>query len=260
MKFSPHRASGRPVRGQQQEVAAPRVVGLSALLLLLLLPSLAAALTLPGMDEEKTVTQEDPVVTKLKGMLVELREKVADNPSDFKSLLEMGALLSRLNELAPDGGKRVPEALAAYRRALDLAHDPQVRSFVAAQMGELLLAAHFHREAVHILNQTVPLAKKVGLGKTDTYARMLLHFAKAQQELGNEREARRLFARALKAARNVSPHVYAQAWLGLGAYTDKEVKELEDCAEFLRRRREGAASSTWLWTLWSRIAPAGPRG
>ncbi len=44
----------------------------------------------------------------------------------------------------------------------------QVRSFVAAQMGELLLAAHFHREAVHILNQTVPLAKKVGLGKTDT--------------------------------------------------------------------------------------------
>ncbi len=53
MKFSPHRASGRPVRGQQQEVAAPRVVGLSALLLLLLLPSLAAALTLPGMDEEK---------------------------------------------------------------------------------------------------------------------------------------------------------------------------------------------------------------
>lgn len=303
----------------------------------------------------QTVTQEDPLVTKLKGMLVELREKVGDNPSDFKSLLEMGALLSRLNELAPDGGKRVPEALAAYRRALDLAHDPQacgvcgesrfrrcgllgweiaglcweglyiwiscvfsraasvwhypmlnakgggkaagnqlqtcaragahsavplrlvqVRSFVAAQMGELLLAAHFHKEAVHILNQTVPLAKKVGLGKTDTvgapgaatweacatqavqalsmqccmpatryanghdrrdtcpllrvtpwffclvtaaqmlcspslsvlpplqFARMLLHFAKAQQELVNEREARRLFARALKAARNVS--------------------------------------------------------
>lgn len=53
MKFSPHRQSGRPVRGQQQEVAAPRVVRLAALLLLLLLPSLAAALTLPGMDEEK---------------------------------------------------------------------------------------------------------------------------------------------------------------------------------------------------------------
>lgn len=50
---------------------------------------------------------------------------MGDNPSDFKSLLEMGALLSKLDELAPDGGKRVPEALSAYRRALDLAHDPQ---------------------------------------------------------------------------------------------------------------------------------------
>ncbi len=75
------------------------------------------------------------MVTKLKGMLVELREKVADNPSDFKSLLEMGALLSRLNELAPDGGKRVPEALAAYRRALDLAHDPQVCGYGVGWVG-----------------------------------------------------------------------------------------------------------------------------
>ncbi|KAL4448264.1 hypothetical protein ABPG75_005483 [Micractinium tetrahymenae] len=227
------------------KAARPRLAAAAALLpaallaLLLLPPPRAAALTLPGMDEEKTITQEDPVVTKLKGMLSELREKVGDNPSDFKSLLEMGTLLARLNELDPDGGKRVPQALAAFRHALDLAHDPQVRSFVAAQMGDLLLAARFHREAVHILNQTVPLAQRSGLGKTDTFARMLLHFAKAQRELGNEGEAQRLFARALKTARKVSPHVYAQAWLGLEEYSEREVKELEDCAEFLRRRREG---------------------
>lgn len=36
------------------------------------------------------------------------------------------------------------------------------------------------------------------------FARMLLHFAKAHRELGNEREAQRLFAQALKTARNVS--------------------------------------------------------
>lgn len=33
--------------------------------------------------------------------------------------------------------------------------------------------------------------------------------------------------------------MYAQAWLGLDAYSDQELKELEDCADFLRRRREG---------------------
>lgn len=237
MAVSTRRPACRPVEARREELAAPRAVALLALLLLL--PLQASALTLPGMDEEQTVTQDDPAVAKLKGMLGELREKVGDNPSDFKSLLEMGALLSKLDELAPDGGKRVPEALSAYRRALDLAHDPQVRSFVAAQMGELLLAAHFHKEAVHVLSQAVPLAQQVGLGQTDTFARMLLHFAKAHRELGNEREAQRLFAQALKTARNVSPHVYAQAWLGLDAYSDQELKELEDCADFLRRRREG---------------------
>lgn len=265
MAALPHRAAGRPEGVRPAELAAPLLVGLLALLLLL--PLQTAALSLPGMDEEQvryvqtsalqaschhvsspltaswirwraapslqpppldppawggallssgpppswyfggftmqTITQEDPAVTKLKGMLDELREKagrrgsnalrlwslvcalvpaawgaaacglsslpflpscrchdveppkldalpshssacvstcwplppprppqqVGDNPSDFKSLLEMGALLSTLDELAPDGGGRVPEALDAYRRALDMAKDPQASMF-----------------------------------------------------------------------------------------------------------------------------------
>lgn len=66
---------------------------------------------------------------------------------------------------APGGGAASCRAGAQRRTCTPLA---QVRSFVAAQMGELLLAAHFHKEAVHVLSQAVPLAQQVGLGQTDT--------------------------------------------------------------------------------------------
>lgn len=107
-------------------------------------------------------------MARLKESERDLREKLAASPSDFRALLGLGTVLSQLDRLVPDGGKRVPEALQAYQRALDQAKEGQVQAFVLAQMGELLLGARQPRQAAEVLNQTLPLAERSGLGKTET--------------------------------------------------------------------------------------------
>lgn len=78
-------------------------------------------------------------VAALEARAAGLRSAAAARPSDFEAQLELGAALHQLDHLAPNGGKRVPEAAAAYRRAAQLAPQPATRAAVLANLGALLL-------------------------------------------------------------------------------------------------------------------------
>lgn len=78
-----------------------------------------------------------------------LRQSLSGRPSssssggssgDFDDWLELAATLHQLDHAAPNGGKRVPEAAEAYRRAAELAPQPAARAYVWSNLGALLLS------------------------------------------------------------------------------------------------------------------------
>lgn len=80
----------------------------------------------------------------LEARAAELRQRLAQPShaaSDFDAWLELAGTLHQLDHTAPNGGKRVPEAAEAYRRAAALAPaaQPAVRAYVQSNLGALLL-------------------------------------------------------------------------------------------------------------------------
>ncbi len=79
-------------------------------------------------------------VAELEARAGQLRSAVAAHPSSFEAALELASTLHQLDHSAPNGGKRVPEAAAAYRRAAELAPQPEARAAVLSNLAALLLA------------------------------------------------------------------------------------------------------------------------
>ena len=79
-------------------------------------------------------------VAELEARAAQLRAALAAHPSSFEASLELASTLHQLDHSAPNGGKRVPEAAAAYRRAAELAPQPAARAAVLSNLAALLLA------------------------------------------------------------------------------------------------------------------------
>lgn len=79
-------------------------------------------------------------VAELEARAGQLRAALAAQPSSFEAALELASTLHQLDHSAPNGGKRVPEAAAAYRRAAELAPQAAARAAVLSNLAALLLA------------------------------------------------------------------------------------------------------------------------
>jgi hypothetical protein len=96
-----------------------------------------------------------------------LRRTLDSHPADFNAALELATTLHQLDHAAPNGGKRVPEAAAAYRRAAQLAASPAARSYVTSNLGALLLAGGRVVEAAEAMHETLALARQLNMQRSD---------------------------------------------------------------------------------------------
>ncbi|KAL4439889.1 hypothetical protein ABPG75_002890 [Micractinium tetrahymenae] len=210
----------------------PKAMRIAAILLLLavaLLPAPAAA-------------AQDSSRDALEARAAAARAAAAARPTDFNAHLELATVLHQLDHAAPNGGKRVPEAAAAYRRAAELAPGGQTSAaaaYVRSNLAALLLSGGRVAEAAEEMKATMAQAEALGLQQTDLYVGTLFNLAKAVQQLGEQERSQKLMQRVLAQAKGVSGASYLKAWAALKAFTPEQVAELEECARYLRRARKG---------------------
>jgi hypothetical protein len=99
--------------------------------------------------------------------VAELRAAAAARPADFEAALELGAALHQLDHAAPNGGKRLPEAAAAYERAAALAPTPAARAYVASSLGALLLSGGRVEEAAAAMRAAMAQAEELSLTRSE---------------------------------------------------------------------------------------------
>ena len=109
----------------------------------------------PPPDRARTHSQ-DPAA-RLAAHLDHLRGEAAARPDSFEAAFQLALLLQQLDHSAPDGGTRVPEALAQYERAEALAPTARLRAEVASNVGALLLAGGRLEEAAEAMRRTLRL-------------------------------------------------------------------------------------------------------
>lgn len=105
----------------------------------------------------------------LEAQAAALRQRLSQAASDFEGWLELAGTLHQLDYTAPNGGKRVPEAADAYRRAAALAPaaQPAARAYVQSNLGALLLGGGRVAEAVGVMSDTLALTRQLGLERTE---------------------------------------------------------------------------------------------
>lgn len=104
---------------------------------------------------------------RLEARVVQLRRSLADaSPASEASLLpqllELALSLQHLDHLSPDGGRRLPEAEAAYRRVLAGATAPEALMAVHANLAAVLMSGGRTSDALGELEAARALAVQHG--------------------------------------------------------------------------------------------------
>lgn len=117
---------------------------------------------------------QDPGRDALEARAAAARGAAAARPTEFSAHLELATVLHQLDHTAPNGGKRVPEAVAAYRRAAELAPGgpaSAAAAYVRSNLGALLLAGGRVAEAAEEMKATLAQAEALGLQQMDVVRR-----------------------------------------------------------------------------------------
>lgn len=134
--------------------------------------------------------------------------------------------LHRLNDLAPDGGSRIPEAEAAYRAAMRLA-DPSAASalvIVQGNLGVLLLSGGRMEDALTELTGALAAAERLGLPKKDMCG-MMFNRGKTLAAAGRLEEAEAAYLEAARAAYGSDLPTYGKSLAALEALPADAMKE-----------------------------------
>ncbi|KAI7842753.1 hypothetical protein COHA_003502, partial [Chlorella ohadii] len=178
-------------------------------------------------------------VAELEARAGQLRSAVAAHPSSFEAALELASTLHQLDHSAPNGGKRVPEAAAAYRRAAELAPQLEARAAVLSNLAALLLAGGRVDEAGQVMNSTLELARELGMEHSELYVGTLFNLAKAEQQLGRREAAQALLRDVLQRSKGIAGASYTKAWAALKQFSPEERRELQEGIRYLRRSAKG---------------------
>ncbi|KAI3431774.1 hypothetical protein D9Q98_010530 [Chlorella vulgaris] len=198
----------------------------------------AAILLLLGVPP-LTAAQQGGAAADSDARVAALRRTLDSHPANFNAALELATTLHQLDHAAPNGGKRVPEAAAAYRRAAQLAASPAARAYVNSNLGALLLAGGRVGEAADAMHETLALARQLDMQRSDLYVGTLFNLAKAEQQLGRQEASQALMGQVLELADGVAGGTYLKAWAALKAPSPAQLKEMAACARYLRRKRTG---------------------
>ncbi|GAB4823620.1 hypothetical protein N2152v2_010666 [Parachlorella kessleri] len=165
----------------------------------------------------------------------QLRQKLASgtDPS-FEHVFGLATTLHRMDYMAPNGGRRVPEA--ARLRAIQLAPSQHAQVLLWGSLGALLLSAGEYEGSLEAMDTSLQLAEGLGLADSEAYVGNLFNKAKLLDQTGRQQEAQELLAQVVSRARGVAPGTYAKAWASIKDHTPGQLKEMEACARYLEQR------------------------
>ncbi|GBG00307.1 hypothetical protein Rsub_13069, partial [Raphidocelis subcapitata] len=180
----------------------------------------------------------------------EARALCAARPEDPTPRLQLATALHHLNDLAPDGGSRVPEAEAAYRAALRLAAPSAARAAasVRGNLGVLLLSAGRASEAADELAAALRAGAAAGAGGAEL-ASSRFNLGKALAAAGRLPEAEHAYLEAARAAAGADASTYAKALAAAEALPDGAVAAAARAARAARRAAAGREGLGFLAAL-----------
>ncbi|PSC69236.1 sulfotransferase [Micractinium conductrix] len=208
--------------------------------------ALAAAALLAAAAVAAAVVAGQPDAAAARGGLeaevATARAAAAAAPDSFEAQLALAGALHRADHAAPNGGKRVPDAAAAYRRAAALAPGgpaSPAAAYVLSNLGALLLSGGRVGEAGEVMNATLALAESLGMQRSDVYVGTLFNLAKAEQQRGEQERSQALLLQVVESARGVAGASFLKAWAGLKSFSPEQLAEMEEIQRYLRRARQG---------------------
>nr|QIG37617.1 sulfotransferase-like protein [Trebouxia lynnae] len=172
-------------------------------------------------------SQQEQAATRLRG-------QIADSPDNPNLHLELATILHGLDQLHPNGGRRIPEAERAYREAIRLT-TPQQRMGLYTNLGALLMGSDHIDDCLAALKQALALALEYRQTDSYLYAGALFNLGKALGMQGKAEEASKAYGQAIEASRGVHGSTYNKALASLKKFTPHQVAEMEEAASLLKQ-------------------------
>lgn len=185
----------------------------------------------------------------------ELRIQVKRQPT-AENYLQLAAALQELNFARPDGGRRIPEAERAYRKALDLIPHDVTRVMVLGNLGALLLGTERVHDALSALDEAAELVMSGAAGSDSAWrlGSVLFNRGKALTALGRLQEADNAYTQAGLAAYGFELSSYSKAMAAISELSTQQLDEAERVAAVLYLDAVGSVADlddppTWLLDL-----------
>eukprot|EP01023_Acetabularia_acetabulum_P004670 TRINITY_DN11992_c0_g1_i1.p1 TRINITY_DN11992_c0_g1~~TRINITY_DN11992_c0_g1_i1.p1 ORF type:complete len:567 (-),score=104.88 TRINITY_DN11992_c0_g1_i1:506-2206(-) len=153
----------------------------------------------------------------------ELKAVIRSGQDDWRVWLQMAITLQQLDHNFPDGGQRVPEAIAAYYKAIQLTDRTDMLCLAYGNLGVLQMGAGHGQDALESYALAMEAVNRDTTENCGTGAGIIYNRGKALTMLGKKKEAEKSFSQAVEAARGTDAGVYAKAL----ASTKKYTKQLE---------------------------------
>eukprot|EP00210_Caulerpa_lentillifera_P001696 g1631.t1 len=136
--------------------------------------------------------------------------------------VKLGIALQEIDQLHPDGRKRLPEAEDAYRLALQLKMSAEIRVMVMGNLAVLLMSSNRVYEAIKVMQECIQITQRDRLSVKNITG-TLFNYGKALSILGQVNEAENAYLEVLIQSRGVDAKNFAKAFASLKHFP----KELE---------------------------------
>eukprot|EP00803_Ostreobium_quekettii_P003862 evm.model.scf_167.2 EVM.evm.TU.scf_167.2 scf_167:27778-36670(-) len=213
------------------------------------------------------VRWEQMRLQELNNDVARLRQRLKASPDEVQAYIELGMALQEVNQLRPDGGRNIPEAEKAYKKALEFTLPAVAKTIILGNMGALLMSSGRIEEAIKCIDEAVRVSLKANPTSErkdlSSVAGLIFNKGKALSMIGQLEASESTFAQALDAARGFDTAVYAKAAAAMQRVPPQQLWELQCAADYLRRGlgenatgSEGPNSTwiqsgllTWFWAL-----------
>ncbi|KAL3144289.1 hypothetical protein ABBQ32_004053 [Trebouxia sp. C0010 RCD-2024] len=184
--------------------------------------------------ETEILQKQAPGSNQQEQAATRLRAQIASNPHNPNLHLELATILHGLDQLHPNGGRRIPEAEEAYREAIRLTSSQQHMGMYT-NLGALLMGSGQIDGCLAALNRAIALAHQYQQTDSYLYCGALFNLGKALGMQGKADEATKAYGQAIEAARGVHGSTYNKALASLKTFTPDQVAEMEDAAAYLKQ-------------------------
>eukprot|EP01025_Chloroclados_australasicus_P038828 TRINITY_DN4009_c0_g1_i3.p1 TRINITY_DN4009_c0_g1~~TRINITY_DN4009_c0_g1_i3.p1 ORF type:complete len:435 (+),score=58.70 TRINITY_DN4009_c0_g1_i3:43-1305(+) len=163
---------------------------------------------------------------QLQQQYLQLKELSLSQSDSWEIWLQLGITLQSLDHNFPNGGKRVPEAEAAYKKAVALTDRTDMHCLAYGNLGVLQMSSGRGDDALESYELALDAVARDQTANCGSGAGTIYNRGKALTMLGRMQEAQKSHEEAVNAARSTDASVYSKAFASLKNFSENLEEEL----------------------------------